>query len=73
MSKSLDFMHKWYCGGEGKKKDPLMEHIKKTMGWEFIPFSLLNEYASWDARITMELFYKLMPLFEDQFGPIWSE
>lgn len=71
-SKGLDYMHKYYCGGEGKQMDPLMESIKNTMGWEYVPFYLINEYATWDARITMELFLELLPKYETQFGPLWS-
>jgi hypothetical protein len=72
MSKGLDFMHKWHCGGEGKLAHPLMESIKKSMGWEYIPFELINEYAEWDAKITMELFLTLLPKYEEQFGALWS-
>lgn len=72
MSKGLDYMHKFYCGGEGKQMDPLMESIIKTMGWDYVPYALMYGYASTDAGITMELFLKLLPLFEEQFGPIWS-
>lgn len=72
MSKSLDFMSKWYCGNEGKEMDPLMASIIKTMGWEYVPYSLMYNYALTDARITMELFQKLLPLFEEQFGSLWS-
>ena len=72
MSKSLDYMHKFYCGGEGKQRHPLMDSIIKTMGWYYVPFELMNVYASEDARITMELFLKLLPMYEEQFGPLWS-
>lgn len=72
MSKSLDYMHKHYCGGTGKIMNPLMASIIKTMGWYHVPFELVNEYADNDALITMELFHKLMPLYEAQFGDIWT-
>jgi hypothetical protein len=72
MSKGLDYMHKFFCGGEGKQKHPLMESIIETMGWEYVPFELINLYAEIDARITMELFLRLLPLYEEQFGPLWS-
>lgn len=72
MSKGLDYMHKYYCDGEGKKRHPLMQSIIDTMGWEFVPYFLMYEYASTDALITMELFMKILPLFEEQFGPLWS-
>jgi hypothetical protein len=72
MSKGLDYMHKFYCGGEGKEMDPLMASIIKTMGWEYVPFELMNMYGEVDARITMELFLELLPRYEEQFGPLWS-
>jgi DNA polymerase I-like protein with 3'-5' exonuclease and polymerase domains len=72
MSKGLDFMHKMYCGGEGKEMDPLMASIIKTMGWEYVPYALMYGYATHDAKITMELFLKLLPLYEEQFGSPWS-
>jgi hypothetical protein len=72
MSKGLDFMHKWHCGGEGKQMHPLMASIIKTMGWEYVPFELINMYAGEDALITMELFLSLLPKYEEQFGPLWS-
>lgn len=72
MSKSLDYMHKFYCGGSGKEMDPLMASIIKTMGWYYVPYALLYNYATVDAKITMELFLALLPLYEAQFGPLWS-
>lgn len=72
MSKSLDYMHKHHCGGEGKKAHPLMESIIKSMGWYYVPFELMNVYASEDAKITMELFLTLLLKYEEQFGPLWS-
>lgn len=72
MSKGLDYMHKHHCGGEGKVMHPLMASIIKTMGWYYVPFELMNEYADNDALITMELFLELLPKYEEQFGPLWS-
>lgn len=72
MSKGLDYMHKFYCGGEGKQMHPLMESIIKTMGWYYVPFELVNYYASIDAQITMELFLRLLPRYEAEFGSLWS-
>jgi hypothetical protein len=71
MSKSLDYVHKHFCGGEGKQMHPLMESIIKTLGWESVPIELMNDYADWDAKITMESFLKLLPLYEEQFGSLW--
>jgi len=73
MSKGLDYLHKYYCGGDGKQMDPLMDSIIKTMGWDYVPFELMNMYAEEDARITMQLFQKLLDMYEEQFGPLWSE
>jgi hypothetical protein len=72
LSKGLDYMHKYYCGGEGKQMDPLMESIIKTMGWDYVPFELMNHYGAIDAKITMELFLVLLPLYEAQFGSLWT-
>lgn len=72
MSKGLDYLHKYYCGGEGKEMNPLMKSIIDTMGWYYVPFELMNIYASNDALITMELFLELLPRYEEQFGPLWS-
>lgn len=72
MAKSLDYMHKELCGGEGKKRPELMQSIIHTMGWEYVPYALMYIYASEDAKITMELFQTLKPEYEKQFGPIWS-
>lgn len=71
MSKSLDYLGNYYCG-EGKRSDPLMDSIAKTMGWDFIPFELINSYAEWDALLTMMLFLKILPLYEAQFGKLWT-
>lgn len=72
ISKGLDWMHKVYCDGDGKERDPLMQSIIDTMGWEYVPYALIYQYASRDAKITMELFLKIKPLFEEQYGPLWS-
>lgn len=73
MSKGLDYMHKHYCDGDGgKEMHPLMASIIKTHGWYWVPYALMYDYASVDAKITMQLFQKLLPLYEEQFGPLWS-
>lgn len=73
MSKSLDWMVKTYCPGEeAKLMDPLMKSIIDTWGWEYVPYALMYDYATQDALITMRLFLALKPLFEEQFGPLWS-
>jgi 3'-5' exonuclease len=72
LSKGLDYMHKHYCGGEGKEMDPLMSSIISSMGWYYVPYSLMSMYAGTDAAITMELFIELKPLYESQFGELWT-
>jgi hypothetical protein len=72
MSKGLDYMHKFHCGGGGKNRHPLMQSIIDTLGWYYVPFYLMNDYADNDALITMELFLKLLPMYESQFGMLWS-
>jgi DNA polymerase I-like protein with 3'-5' exonuclease and polymerase domains len=73
MSKGLDYLSKYYCKNEGKQMHPLMAHIIKHQGWEYVPYALLQDYAATDATITMELFLHFLPLYEEQFGPLWSE
>lgn len=72
MSKSLDYMHKFYTGKEGKEKPKIMQDIIDTMGWEYVPFEMMNAYAETDALITMELFLELLPKYEAQFGSLWT-
>lgn len=72
MSKGLDYLVKYYCGEEGKEMDPVMKSIINTMGWEWVPFELMNYYGETDALITMKLFQTILPKYEEQFGPLWS-
>jgi DNA polymerase I-like protein with 3'-5' exonuclease and polymerase domains len=71
-SKQLDALHKHYCKGSGKDRDPMMQGIIDAVGWYMIPFELVNRYASVDSQITMELAQTLIPLYTEQFGPLWS-
>lgn len=73
ISKGLDWMHKTYVGEPGKERPALMQSIINSMGWDWVPYSLIYPYASLDALSTMRLFLKIKPLFEEQFGPLWSE
>jgi hypothetical protein len=73
MSKSLDWLYKTYCNKDGgKEMDPLMRSIIDTMGWYYVPYMLMYDYARVDAAITMELFLQLLPRYEEQFGPLWT-
>lgn len=71
-SKSLDSLHKIYTGGEGKKRPPLMQDIIDTMGWRYVPVSLMNVYAPQDAIATSELFKVIEPLYVAEFGPFYE-
>jgi DNA polymerase I-like protein with 3'-5' exonuclease and polymerase domains len=72
-SKSLDSLHKVFVpNGVGKIRHPLMQHIIDTMGWRYVPVYLMNEYGTQDAVATSELFMVLAPLFEAQFGEMFS-
>lgn len=72
ISKSLDWMCKFYEVDEGKQMHPLMRSIIDTWGWYHVPYALLYGYATHDALITMKLFQKILPMYEEQFGPLWS-
>jgi hypothetical protein len=73
ISKSLDWMVKTYCPGEDAKQRPeLMQQIIDMWGWYQVPYALVAPYATQDALITMKLFLKLLPLFEAQFGELWT-
>lgn len=72
-SKSLDAVHAHFCGGPGKKKHPVMESIINTLGWEYVPYSLMSAYGAVDAQITMEAFLAILPLYEAEFGPLWTQ
>lgn len=71
MSKSLDYLGKYYCD-EGKVDDSLMQSIIKTHGWDWVPYELMRVYATQDAVLTMKLFLQLLPLYERQYGALWS-
>jgi DNA polymerase I-like protein with 3'-5' exonuclease and polymerase domains len=73
MSKSLDYMVKHYCPGEEAKQRPdLMQSIIDIWGWYQVPYALVYGYAAQDALITMKLFLKLLPLYTEQFGELWT-
>lgn len=72
MSKGLDYLDKYYCNGVGKQKPKVMQDIINDFGWEWVPFPMMNAYATVDAYAAMNLFKTIRPLYEAQFGPIWS-
>lgn len=73
LSKELDFLSKLH-GGEPKNKSETMQSIIKAFGWEYVPVDMMREYALNDAFITAELFYKLLPQFQEQEldGELWE-
>lgn len=66
LNKGLDSMSRLY-GGKPKAKPEIMAKIIKTMGWEYVPSSIMAEYSANDAQITLELFEKLLPDFISEF------
>lgn len=73
LSKKLDYLHKYYVGGEGKDRHELMQKYIDNMGWEYVPVQLMNRYATQDAIATSELFETLEPLFIKQFGSLFND
>ncbi len=72
MSKNLDYLHRYYCGTEGKQMPEEMKGIIKDFGWEWVPVQMMIAYGTVDAYSAMNLFSVLKPLFEEKYGPIWS-
>lgn len=72
MSKKLDYLCKYYLGNEGKNRSALMQSIIDNLGWRYVPTVILADYAANDAKITWELYQYLLPLFEEQYGPLYD-
>lgn len=73
VSKSLDSLHRMLTGGVGKTRDPIMQSIIDLYGWSHVPVQLMYEYAKQDAVATIEVFRKLVPMYIEQFGPLYEE
>lgn len=71
-NKGLNYIHKQYTGGVGKIRHPIMQQIIDTMGWRYVPVLLMNEYATQDAIATSEVFEVVRPLFEKEYGRMFS-
>lgn len=73
LSKGLDFMSQQY-GGMPKQRPEIMKQIIKVAGWDHVPAKMMGEYSAHDAFITLELFEKLYPLFEEEgyTGELWE-
>jgi DNA polymerase III epsilon subunit-like protein len=62
--KSLDWLSKNELKKEGKLKGPEWELMFNLYGWSAkFPSSIMHEYATEDALLTLELFEKLYPYF----------
>lgn len=73
MSKSLDYVSKIY-GGDPKNRGKVMQKVIDQFGWGAIPVEMMTPYASNDAKITGELFEKLLPSFRKEGfdGELWD-
>jgi DNA polymerase-1 len=66
-SKSLDNCAAYYVSKEDQKvQSDAMDLIKKSMGWDFIPTSMIRPYAEQDTALTFKLANALWPLFEKE-------
>lgn len=72
-SKSLDYVSKTY-GGDPKNRGKVMQKIIDRFGWGAVPIEMMTPYASNDAKITGELFMKLLPTFRKEGfdGDLWK-
>lgn len=73
--KSLDACAKFYLHNDGKKNQKGTEYTESLalFGYEGMTADLTSEYAAWDARITYDLYQKLIPLLQkEDLGPTWQ-
>ena len=72
-SKSLNDCVAYYVGKEhSKKNDEQFQLALKLYGWD-MPVVFMQEYASWDAALTMMLFRALYERFKQEVAPeYWS-
>jgi DNA polymerase I-like protein with 3'-5' exonuclease and polymerase domains len=61
-SYSLDSVSKYY-GGNPKNRSDDFNQIVKAFGWDAVPINMMQEYSANDGVITIEAFYKMLPLF----------
>lgn len=59
-SKSLDACTKYYLGYYGKEKSDALDTYIKHFGWDKIPAFMMDRYAEVDAKVTLELYEKLI-------------
>lgn len=74
MSKALDWLTINVLGEPGKLREPALEDFIKKFGWEDIPSFLMYEYSEHDAKMTLNLFETLYPMFVKQGfdGELWN-
>lgn len=70
-SKKLESMAKYY-GLEEKAKPPEMQRIIDTMGWNYVPFMLMNEYCCQDALLASQGYLKIKEEFNKEFGDFYE-
>lgn len=72
-SKSLDAVSKAY-GGSPKNRGDVMQKLIDRFGWGMVPVEMMAPYAANDAKITGELFPKLLPTFKKEGfdGELWE-
>ena len=67
MSKSLNSCVRFYVDKEeSKKDDPIFKHTVAMLGWGGVPYIIMKQYASYDANLTLRLYFKLKPLFDKE-------
>ena len=70
--KSLDAVTKMYLDDGGKKADPEYKAVLKIVGYKNMSAEMTSEYAAWDARLTYELYQKLLPkLRAEDLSDVW--
>lgn len=70
-SKELDWLGRYFLQQE-KLKDPTFEKWKKLWGWKSVPVGMMEEYAAWDALLTLRLFKLLYAaMVKQELIPLW--
>lgn len=73
MSKSLDWLCNHY-GIPGKQRPKVMQDLidNPLAGWSSVPVEMMMEYCLADCYATNGLLKTLIPLWEEQFGELFS-
>lgn len=72
-SKKLDWLSRHF-GGMPKRNEEVQQQVIKAFGWAWIPVEIIRPYGADDALITEDLFYSLLPSFQEQGfdGELWN-